>query len=348
MERDAHAQAEAGQWCGKTVNRRAALGKAGKLTLAAAAFTAGLRRSQVPAAHSSSGLPNQPYRFIFINHMTSNAYFIPTKNGAASACKLLGCSFLWTGSETSDIGEMLKGMEAAIAAKVDGIAISIIDKLAFNGATAEALAAGIPVLAYNSDVAPDNKRLAYVGLDPYASGYNSAIKWLPMVKRGGRVMLAIATPGSLNLQPRLDGFLKAIDDAGNPVKYDIVATGPLLGGMLSTVEAYYLSHPKVVGLFGISGEDTLACGQVTMRYGLAAKGVITAGYDLLPQTLTLIASGSVAFCAYDQPYLQGLQPVLQLYLYQLSNSTMYPVDTDTVTYVTKQNWSKYRALGQSE
>src|SRR3981081_4681696 len=38
------------------------------------------------------------YKFTFVNHVTTNPFFTPTQSGAADACKLLGCSFQWTGS----------------------------------------------------------------------------------------------------------------------------------------------------------------------------------------------------------------------------------------------------------
>ncbi len=38
-----------------------------------------------------------------VNHVTTNVFFTPTQNGAADACKLLGCSYTWTGSATSNV-----------------------------------------------------------------------------------------------------------------------------------------------------------------------------------------------------------------------------------------------------
>ena len=46
---------------------------------------------------------SQSYKFTFVNHVTTNPFFTPTQNGAADACKLLGCSYQWTGSATSNV-----------------------------------------------------------------------------------------------------------------------------------------------------------------------------------------------------------------------------------------------------
>src|SRR5206468_6169078 len=104
------------------------------------------------------------YKFTFVNHVTTNSFFTPTQNGAADACKLLGCSYQWTGSQNSNVGEMVNAFNSAISAGVDGIAIALISTTSFNSPTQKALSAGIPVVAYNAD-AKGNARLSYIGQD---------------------------------------------------------------------------------------------------------------------------------------------------------------------------------------
>jgi simple sugar transport system substrate-binding protein len=238
-------------------------------------------------------------------------------------------------------------MQTAIAANVDGIAVCLVDAEAFNQPTDDALSIGIPVIGYNADT--PNARLAYVGQSLYESGYNIAQRWLPMVKPGGHVMLSIATPGSLNLQPRLDGYIQAITDAGDPVTYETLDSGVDQATQLSRIEAYYLANPEVAGMFGTGATDSLVVGQVSQKYGLAAEGVITAGYDLLPETLALIASGDMTFTTDQQPYLQGFIPTLQLYLYQLSGGAVSPANTDTsLAYVTIDNVDTYTSPSRFE
>src|SRR6266700_1532235 len=113
--------------------------------------------------------PSKSYKFTFVNHVTTNPFFVTTKYGAADACKLLGCSYQWTGSQTSNVSEMVNAFNSAVAAGVDGIAVSLVDLTAFNSPVAKALSAGIPVLAYNADAA-SNPRLAYIGQDLFVSG----------------------------------------------------------------------------------------------------------------------------------------------------------------------------------
>src|SRR5689334_21858359 len=87
-------------------------------------------------------------KFVLVNHVTTNPFFVPTKYGAEDACKLLGCSYQWTGSENANVNEMSNAMNTAITGGANGIAVALIAK-AFNGPTDSALKAKIPVVAYN-------------------------------------------------------------------------------------------------------------------------------------------------------------------------------------------------------
>jgi len=327
------------------MSRRNALELAAKLGLGGAAAAAGAAGLSNPlaAALAAGGLPKKKYKFVFVNHVTSNPFFTPTRYGIEDADAMFGTQTQWTGSKNSVVAEMVAAMQTAIAAKVDGIAVCLISATAFNKPIRDALSIGIPVIGYNADT--PNARLSYVGQPLYQSGYNIAQKWLKMVKKGSHVMLSIATPGDLNLQPRLDGYKQAIKDAGNPVTYDVVNSGVQPAQELSAIESYYLGHKDVAGLFGTGATDTLACAMVSKKYGLAKKGVISAGYDLLPDTLAAVASGDLTFTTDQQPYLQGYIPVLQLYLYKLSGGAVSPADTNTsLAYVTKANVATYTSV----
>jgi simple sugar transport system substrate-binding protein len=345
-------QAERAVETSMEVSRRQAFATAAKLGLGGAALAGGLGTvlGSGPAL-AADGLPKKSYKFVFVNHVTTNEFFTPCIYGIQDACAFYGCSYQWTGSQNSVVSEMVNAMQTAIAQKVDGIAVCLIDAKAFDAPTEKALAVGIPVIAYNADVpkGSTNKRLAYVGQPLYESGYNIATRWLAMVPKGGHVMLSIPSPGTLNLQPRLDGYIQAIKDHGNPVTYDVVNSGIDQATELSRIESYYLGHKNLAGMFGTGGGDTYACGFVSAKYGLGKKGVIVAGYDLYPQTLGYIKSGDMSFTTDQQPYLQGFVPVQQFYLYKLSGGAVAPADTNTsLAYVTKDNVDLYLSKSRFE
>jgi simple sugar transport system substrate-binding protein len=327
------------------LTRRDALAGAAMLGAGAAGLAGGMSSALADnTTQATGGLPKKPYRFAFVCHVTLDQFFTPTVYGIQDACAAFGTSYQWTGSQKNVVSEMVSAMQTAIAEKVDGIAVCLVDPKAFDAPTAAATAAGIPVIAFNADVpvGSPNKRLSYVGQPLYQSGYNSALKWLQLVPKGGHVMLSIGVPGSLNTQPRLDGYIQAIKDAKTGVTYDVVNTGPDPATEISRVESYYLSHKDITGMFGTGGSDTYACGFIANKYGLAKNKVAVAGFDLFPQTLDFIKSGDVAFTTDQQAYLQGFLPVQQLYLFKLSGGLVGPANSDTSqAYVTKDNVDAY-------
>src|SRR5215216_3126179 len=264
--------------------------------------------------------------FTFVNHVTTNPFFVPTKYGADDACKLLGCDYQWTGSQSSNVNEMVNAMNSAITAGVDGIAVSLVDLTAFNTPTKDALAKSIPVVAYNAD-AEGNDRLAYIGQDLFLSGQEMGNRIVDLVPSGD-VALFIATPGSLNIQPRIDGAKDSITKSGKPINVDTIATGADLPKELSTIQSYASSHSSVKGMFAVDAGSTQSVAQTIQKEGLKGK-VAGGGYDTLKPTIELLQDEFIDFTIDQQPYLQGFLPVFELYLYKASQTLTGIANVDT-------------------
>jgi simple sugar transport system substrate-binding protein len=270
---------------------------------------------------------NTAYHFTMVNHVTTNVFFTPTQNGAADACKLLGCSYTWTGSSTSNVSDMVNAINSAVAAKVNGIATSLIDPTAFNAPVKSALSAGIPVVAYNADE-PQTGRLAYIGQDLLVSGQEMGQHIVSLLPGGGDIALFIATPGSANIQPRINGAIDTLKSAPN-IKYQVVATGAAVPAELTVINSWATAHPSAKGMFAVDAGSTQGLAQTIQKLGLKSKGWVGGGYDLTPITEQLLAAGYIAFTIDQQPYLQGFFPILELYLYNASQGLTGPADVDT-------------------
>lgn len=322
-----------------------AIARRAVLAGASLAPLAGLLRATPAHAEGASGpFPSHPrYRFVFVNHVTTNPFFVPTQYGIQDACALLGCDYQWTGSATADIGEMVNAVNAAIAAKATAIAVPLVDPHAFNDPVERALAAGIPVFAYNAD-APSgggNKRLAYIGQDLFQAGVLMGERIVSMVD-AGKVALFIATPGQLNIQPRLDGAVSAIKKSGKKIEWEQIATGATVNEELSKVKAYYLGHQDVKGMFAVDGGSTQSIAEVMSQFNLASKGVHGGGFDLFPRTLELINKGAMDFTIDQQPYLQGFYTVMEMFLTVASGGLVGPADINTgLKFVTKASVGPY-------
>lgn len=292
----------------------------------------------------AGNFPNtREYNFVFINHVTTNPFFTPTRYGIEDASALLGTTYQWTGSKDSVASEMVNAMNTAINGNADGIAVSIVDPNAFNDPISRALDQGIPVVAYNANGASGepNPALAYIGQELYDSGVQMGNRIVELVG-SGPVALFISTPGQLNIQPRIEGAKDAIQQSGADIQASQVATGAELNEELNRIDAYYQGHKDVKGMFAVDGGSTQGVGQVMRKYGLHEQGVRGGGYDLLPKTLQTIKQGHLDFTIDQQPYLQGFQPVVQLYMYKLSGGLVVPTDANTsLKFVTQDNVDPY-------
>jgi simple sugar transport system substrate-binding protein len=222
---------------------------------------------------------------------------------------------------------MVNAMNTAITGGTDGIGVALIDAKAFNGPTDAALKANIPVVGYNADET-SNDRLAYIGQDLFLSGQEMGREIIGLVPSGD-VALFIATPGSSNIQPRIDGVLDIIKSSGKGITPHTVATGAAVPAELSVIDSYATANPNTKGYFAVDAGSTQSVAQTIQKHGLRAKGVKGGGYDLTPITQKLLAADQIDFTIDQQPYLQGFLPILELYLYTVSGTLSGIADVNT-------------------
>jgi simple sugar transport system substrate-binding protein len=316
--------------------RRTLLKGVGLSAAATALLSACNSNSSASASGGVGNFPTTPkYKFVFVNHVTTNPFFQATQYGIQDACALLNCSYQWTGSETSQVSEMVTAMKTAITSKADGIAVALVDKSAFNAPTEQAMSAGIPVVSYNADV-PTNARLNYIGQDLFAAGQAMGQEIAKVVPSGSKIAIFIATPGSLNIQPRADGAVAALKAANKGYSVKQIATGADFSPEQSKIDAFWQGNQDYKGLYAVDAGSTQGIANVSKKYGLAGKGVHTGGFDLLLPTENAIKAGDLDFTIDQSAYLQGFLPVLYLYLYKLSGTLVSPPFTNTgLKFVTK-------------
>jgi simple sugar transport system substrate-binding protein len=342
----------------RQVTRRVALtgGAAGVAALALQACGSSSSSSGTASAASGSAAGSifgvgGGYKFTMVNHVTTNVFFTPTQSGASDACKLLGCSYTWTGSASSNVGEMINSINGAVSSKVDGIATSLISPTAFTSPVKKALSAGIPVVSYNADE-PQTGRLAYIGQDLFVSGQEMGQHIVSLLPNGGEIALFIATPGAANIQPRIDGAKDTLKAHSN-IKYDVVATGAAVPAELTAINSWAQGHSSAKGMFAVDAGSTQGLAQTIQKQGLKQKGWVGGGYDLTPITEQLLHAGYIEFTIDQQPYLQGFLPILELYMYNASQGLTGPADVDTglkfldKTTVTPYSSTKSRYEGTS-
>jgi simple sugar transport system substrate-binding protein len=332
--------------------RRTLLSGAGLVSASAAAsalITAcGTSTTTAAAATTTNPFPKVPaWQFYFVNHVTTNSFFVPTQYGFADAAKLLGLPTpKWTGSANSIASQMVAAINAAVSAKAAGIATTLINSTAFAAPVGAAMSAGIPVVSYNADglVASNGvpdigcNRLCYVGQALFISGQQLGVRIKTLCPKPGVIPIFIETPGQGNIQPRFDGANAVLSPLG--YKVDEITTTTVPATILANEKAYLLAHKTVAGAFAVDSTSTSFLAQALSETGMSH--LPNGGFDTVTQTLTNIKNGTTDFTIYQDPYLQGFLPVLYLYLYNISGGTLVPSDTDTgLSFITKSNLAEF-------
>jgi simple sugar transport system substrate-binding protein len=319
-------------------------------TAAASALLTACSSSSSAAAGASGGgaFPKTPsWKFYFVNHVTTNAFFTPTQYAMADAATLLGLPApVWGGSNNSVISQMTSAFDTYVAAGASGIALAAISATAFTAGVSNAMSKGIPVVTYNADgVYVSGKpvigtnRLCYVGQSLYSSGQSMGEQIKLAVPGGGDIVIFCPVVGTGNTQPRFDGAVSVLGSGYNVAE---IATGATESVEPAAMKAYLNAHKSTLkGAFAVDSGDTEFLGAQLKSLGMT---IPAGGFDTTGATVPNIQNGTLDFTIYQDPYLQGFLPVLYLYLYNLSGGVLAPPDTDTgLSVVTKANVGPYVA-----
>ena len=130
------------------------------------------------------------------------------------------------------------------------------------------------MLAYNADVPAGNpnERLAYIGQDLFASGFAMGQRIVNLVeRRGGRAVhrhpRSAEHPAAHRRRHRRD---QEVRQAGK-IKTSAIATGSQLNDEIAKINAYYLGHKNVKGMFAVDAGSTQAVGQTVAKYGCGTR-----------------------------------------------------------------------------
>ena len=108
--------------------------------------------TQPPAPAATQPPAKTPLTFVLVPKNLGNPYFDTANNGAQEAAKELGVKVLYQGPSAADATQQIQLINSLIAQKVSGLAISADDSDALVPTGQAAIAAGIPVVSFDSAI----------------------------------------------------------------------------------------------------------------------------------------------------------------------------------------------------
>ncbi|WP_026370581.1 rhamnose ABC transporter substrate-binding protein [Kallotenue papyrolyticum] len=109
-----------------------------------------------PAASPAAGAGAT---YVLVPKALGNPYFDTANTGAQEAAKELGVTVNYQGSATADATQQIQLLNSLIAQNVDGLAISANDADALVPTGQQAMQAGIPVVSWDSAIAPEGRNV---------------------------------------------------------------------------------------------------------------------------------------------------------------------------------------------
>ena len=244
-------------------------------------------------------------------HDVSNEFAPQIKAGVEQAAADLGVDAVMVGPVGAKAEDQIAELESLIEKGVDGIAISSVSTDALAPVIDRALAAGIPVVTYNTDN-PGSKRLAFVGQDLVNSGRIAGDLMAKALGEQGKVIITTLDASAQWSLDRESGAREALAKYPGITVVATINTGTEPQGIYSAIENAMLANPDVTGILSLECCSVSPAGEYVKRNDLQDQ-VKVVGFDLLPSTLQLVKEGIIYATIDQDPFTQGYEAVKLLF-----------------------------------
>jgi simple sugar transport system substrate-binding protein len=245
-----------------------------------------------------------------------DAFWAVVEKGARDAAATFGVELKSGGS--GDPVEQSQLVENYVAAKVDGIIVSLANPDALKDAVKKAVDAGIPVITINSgvDVYKELGALTHIGQTEFVAGQGAGEKFNAAGAK--KVLCVIHEEANIGLEQRCDGLKDTFK--GEVERFNVATTGVRdVAGTVSAIQNKLISDPSIDAVMSLNPVIAMAA-----RDAIKAAGgkQMLATFDLSPDVLAAIEADEMLFAIDQQQYLQGYLPVVFLYLYKTNLNTV--------------------------
>jgi simple sugar transport system substrate-binding protein len=322
---------------------------AGAITVAAVLVTAtacsstGGKPADAGGSGGSGGGVNTPRVTIaMVTHEApGDTFWDLIRKGAEAAAQKDNVELKY--SANKEAPEQANLLQNAVDSKVAGIATTLATPDTLKPAVANAVAAGIPVVAFNSgiDQWKDLGALEYFGQDEKLAGETAGKR---LAAEGAKnVICVIQEQGSVALEARCAG-VKAGFTGGTVTNLNV--TGTDLPSVESTIGAKLQQDPSIDYIVTLGAPIALTA---VKSVGDTSSKAKIGTFDTNAALVAAVKDGSIQWAIDQQPYLQGYLAIDSLWLY-LNNKNVIGGGQATLTgpaFIDKTNIDSVAALAQA-
>jgi ribose transport system substrate-binding protein len=268
---------------------------------------------------------------------TTHEFWKTVHAGALSAGRELGVDLLWKGPlREDDRDEQIKVVEGFVSRGVDALVLAPLDANALVPGVREAVAAGIPVVVIDSDLAWDGQ-IATVATDNVQGGRLAARELGRRMEGRGRALLLRYVEGSASTMQRELGFLETL--AAEYPEIQLVSSdqraGATVEGAYRAAENLLNAQPDVDGVFCPCEPVVFGMLRALQDAGRAGS-VHLVGFDATEKLLEALRSGQIDALIVQDPFRMGSLGVRAASDHLAGRPVQRRIDTGAVA-VTREN-----------
>jgi ABC-type sugar transport system substrate-binding protein len=283
-----------------------------------------------------------------------NDYFVSVVEGMEARAEELGVRLI-VADAAADADRHINHINNFIAQGVDAIIISPVDQVAPEGAVAEAVASGIPVVALNQNVAGSSAGLL---MEEYQYGFRGgqmAGEWLNEKEADGSIVDILNADGAIevgivrydtisSLIDRGDGLKDGITQTytgGRTVNFVFEQDGADSAAGNRIAETALTAYPSISIFACINDSSALGVFEAASAYGKDASNFAVTGLDGLPQALRYISEDTMFIGTVDSLPVQLGADGLDLALRVAEEGSVSEPMIATMKMVTQANIDEY-------
>ncbi len=230
-------------------------------------------------------------------------YWKSVQEGFNQAAADYGVTATSDGPDAYDPAAEATAFSQAVRGRPKGILVSAADAGALRNDIASAIAAGIPVITVDSD-APQSARLYFIGTNNLEAGRLGGKRLVEQLHGKGNVVF-FTIAGQPNIEERLKGYKDVL--AGSP-GIKIAQVVSIAGDMNSAFDRTQeflgkTGNDKIDAFVSLESTSGTAVGETLKR--LHVTGPIVIAMDVDPETLGMIADGTIDSTIAQRPYTMG-------------------------------------------
>ena len=250
-----------------------------------------------------------------------NPFWVVVIKGMEDACALLNADCAWLSDPVDNIDDMAGYWDDALARNNDGIGTTVPNPEVIRDGVNRAAEAGIPVIVFNTadpnagtpDALPT---LFYIGANEFLGGRSNANAVLDAADAAGveiaRAVCPIQEVGHSGLEARCAGVRSVFEEAGIPL--DQLTINNDVTASAGTFADYFNANPDTNAVFSLGPNPASSLNLYIQEAGIMAGELFATTHDTSAEIYEMIQNGYLIQAIDQQPYLQGFETIMWLYL----------------------------------